>query len=336
MILASLSVSIASIAVLLVKATLLVKAMMFANAFTDTFDALAHLIARGLDFINGLTHNYGWSMLVLALAVRLALMPLFLQQLKNTKEMQALAPYIKRLQNKYPDKKNAESQRKLQEETFALYREHNVNMFGGCLPILVQLPILYAVYRAIALHNEQFKQATWAWIGSPISHQFSNILATNLFQPDKVLLGLYAISLYFSVRLTPTPNIDPQQAQMMKINALIMPIALFFFGQTWSSAFVLYWLGFNLVSMVQQYFIMRGPSRIAQPPAETPATLAGYPLDCPSCHERLVVVKGSKCEKCRAKVRKLQPGGNGAPQAAAIASTTANGKQTGGGAKKSS
>jgi len=335
MILASLTVSIVSIAVLLVKATLLVKAVVFANAFTDTFDSFAHLIAKGLDWINGLTHNYGWSMLVLALVVRLALMPLFLQQLKSTKEMQALAPYIKRLQNKYPDKKNAESQRKLQEETFALYKEHNVNMFGGCLPILVQLPILYAVYRAISLHNEQFKQATWAWIGSPISHQFSHILATNLFQPDKVLLGLYAISLYFSVRLTPTPNVDPQQAQMLKINSLIMPIALFFFGQSWSSAFVLYWLGFNLVSMVQQYIIMRGPSRIAQPPAETPATLAGYPLDCPSCGERLVVIKGSKCEKCRAKVRKLQPGSNGAPTAT-IASTATNGKQTGGGAKKSS
>jgi len=336
MILASLSMSIFSVAVLSVKAVLLVKAVLFANPFGQTFDALARLIAQGLDYINGVTHNYGWSMLVLALVVRAALIPLYLQQFKATKEMQALAPYIKRLQTKYPDKKNTESQRKLQEETMALYREHGVNPFGGCLPILVQLPILYAVYSAIRLHNDQFKEAYWAWIGSPISHQFPHILATNLFEPDKVLLGLYAISLYFSVRLTPTPNIDPQQAQMLKINSLIMPVALFFFGQSWSSAFVLYWLGFNLVSMVQQYLIMRTPSRIGQLPAETPATLAGYPLDCPSCGERLVVVKGSKCEKCRAKVRKLQPGGNGATNIAAVASTLANGKQTGGGAKKGS
>ena len=330
MILASLSVSVASIAVVFAKV------MLFANPFGDMFDALARLIGQGLDYINGVTHNYGWSMLVLALVVRTALIPLFLQQYKATKEMQALAPYLKRLQNKYPDKKNVESQRKLQEQTMALYREHGVNPLGGCLPILVQLPILYAVYRAIWLHNDQFKGATWAWIGSPISHQYSHILATNLFQPDKLLLGLYAISLYFSVRLTPTPSIDPQQAQMMKINSLIMPIALFFFGQSWSSAFVLYWLGFNLVSMAQQWLIMRTPSRIAQPPAETPATLAGYPLDCPSCGQQLVVAKGSKCEKCGAKVRKLQPGGNGAANAAAIASAKANGKQTGGGAKKGS
>ncbi|MBV8171720.1 MAG: YidC/Oxa1 family membrane protein insertase, partial [Candidatus Eremiobacteraeota bacterium] len=154
--------------------------------------------------------------------------------------------------------------------------------------------------------------ATWAWIGSPLSHQYPHILATNLAQADQVLLLLYAVSLYFSVRLTPTPNIDPQQAQMMKIQALIMPVALFFFLRSYPSAFVLYWLGFNVISMAQQWIVMRQPSRIAAPPAETPATLAGYPLDCPSCGERLVVVKGSKCEKCGAKVRKVQPSGNGA------------------------
>ena len=306
----------------------------FVNPFGAAFDSLAHLIGSGLDWINGITHNYGWSMLVFALAVRVALIPLFLQQFKSMKEMQALAPYLKRLQTKFKDNKT-----KLQEETMALYREHGVNPLGGCLPILVQMPILFAVYRAITLHNEQFKSATWAWIGSPMSHQYSHILATNLFQPDKVLLFAYAVSLYFSMRLTPTGSMEQSQQQMMKIQALMMPVVLFFIGQGWSSAFVLYWLGFNLISMLQQWLIMRAPSRIGQPPAETPATLAGYPLDCPSCNERLVIVKGSKCEKCGAKVRKLAPGANGAAaptfQISGGAPPAGNGKHSGGGARNS-
>jgi YidC/Oxa1 family membrane protein insertase len=253
------------------------------------------------------------------------------------KEMQALQPYIKRLQSKYPDKKNTESQRKLQEETMALYRQHGVNPLGGCLPVLAQMPVLIAVYQAIALHDDPFKQATWLWIGSPLSHQFPQIFANNLFEPDKLLMFLYAVSMYFSMRMTPTTG-DPQQQQMMRTQSMIMPFMLFGLGiiYKWHSGFVLYWLGFNLVSMAQQWLMARSPSRIAQLPAETPATLAGYPLDCPSCGERLVVVKGSKCEKCRAKVRKLQPGGNGAANMPAVASATANGKQTGGGAKKGS
>ncbi|HME82388.1 MAG TPA: YidC/Oxa1 family membrane protein insertase [Candidatus Eremiobacteraceae bacterium] len=296
----------------------------FANPFAPIFDPLWHFFGSVIDYINGVTHNYGWSMLVLALVVRVALIPLYVQQFKSAKEMQALAPYLKRLQTKYKDNKQ-----KLQEETLALYREHGVNPLGGCLPLLVQLPILSAVYFAIKDHNEQFKAATWAWIGSPLSLKFPHILAVNLAQPDQVLLLLYAVSLYFSVRLTPTPNIDPQQAQMMKINSLIMPVALFFFLRGYPSAFILYWLGFNVISMTQQWIIMRSPSRIGAPPAETPATLAGYPLDCPSCNERLVVVKGSKCEKCGAKVRKVQPSGNGAANAPAAINPSGGGAKQG-------
>jgi YidC/Oxa1 family membrane protein insertase len=198
------------------------------------------------------------------------------------------------------------------------------------LPLLVQFPILIAVFYAIRAHTDQFKGATWLWIGSALSEKYPHIFATSLVQPDLLLLLLYGVSMYFSVRLTPTPSVDPQQAQMMKIQAFIMPIALFFFLKNYPSAFVLYWLFFNVVSMIQQVIVMRAPSRIAAPPAETPATLAGYPLDCPSCGERLVIVKGSKCEKCGAKVRKIQPSGNGAPSAPAAI------KPSGGGAERSS
>src|SRR5215470_18045705 len=165
----------------------------FANPFSDAFNALARLIGLGLDAINGFTHNYGWSMLILALVVRIALMPLFMQQFKSMKEMQALAPYLKRLQAKYKNDKA-----KLSEQTMALYREHGVNPLGGCLPLLAQMAFLFAVYSAISMHNDQFKQATWLWIGSPLSHRFPQIFANNLYDADNFLLLLYAVAMYFS------------------------------------------------------------------------------------------------------------------------------------------
>jgi len=297
----------------------------FANPFSDAFNALAHFVAVGLDMINGFTHNYGWSMIVLALVVRIALMPLFLQQFKSMKEMQALAPYIKRLQAKYKNDRAKQS-----EQTMALYKEHGVNPLGGCLPLLAQMPFLFAVYSAISMHNEQFKHATWLWIGSPISQKFPQLFANNLYDADNFLLLLYAVAMYFSTKLTPMSAMDEQQAQMLRTQSTIMPIMFFGIGlfSKWHSGFVLYWLGFLVVSLIQQYFIMRAPSRIAAPPAETPATLAGYPLDCPSCNERLVVVKGSKCEKCGAKVRKLRPSDNGAVER--TAKTPANQAGAGG------
>ncbi len=281
-------------------------------AFTNPIDVIGDQIAHFLDLINSVTHNYGWSLIVLAFAVRLVLFPLYAQQFKSMKEMQALGPYIKRLQTRYKDNKQ-----KQQEEMLKLYREHGVNPLGGCLPVLAQLPILYAVYHAIALHNEQFKHAGWLWIGSDFATRFHPWLAGSLFAPDKLLTLLYAVSLYFSMKITPTMSMDAQQQQMMKIQSLLMPVMFFFIGQNWASGFILYWLSYNVLQMLHQWVVMRAPSRIPSPPAETPATLAGYPLDCPSCNERLVVLKGSKCEKCGAKVRKIVPASNGAVTAAA-------------------
>src|SRR5215470_13683180 len=145
-------------------------------AFVNPIDVIGDQIAHGLDLINGFTHNYGWSLIVLAFAVRLLLFPLYAQQFKSMKEMQALGPYIKRLQTRYKDNKQ-----KQQEEMLKLYREHGVNPLGGCLPLLAQLPILYAVYHAIAIHNEQFKSAGWLWIGTEFAKAHPQFFAASLF-----------------------------------------------------------------------------------------------------------------------------------------------------------
>lgn len=283
------------------------------NPFTPMINFLAGLASQGLDWLYGWTHNYGWAMMLLALAVSLLLLPLSLQALRSMTEAQALAPYLKRLQTRYKN-----DRQKLAEEQMKLYREHGVNPLGGCLPMLAQYPFLLGVFKAIQMHAAAFGNASWLWIGSPLSHQYPKFLATNLVQSDYLLLGLYAVSMYFSMKLTPTASMDDQQRQMMNTQAFIMPIMILFLASRlhWYSAFILYWLSFNVISMAERFWVMRMPSRIPKPSQETPATLAGYPHDCPNCKAQLVVVKGSKCEACGAKVRKLAPSQNGAPPAA--------------------
>lgn len=278
----------------------------FSNPLVDAYQAIVTGVLYLIDFMNSVLHSYGWTMLALALVVKIVLYPLTAQQYKSMKEMQAIQPYVKRLQARYKDDKV-----KLQHETMALYKEHKVNPLAGCLPLIIQYPILIAIYQAINQHKDAFKVSGWLWIGSSASHHYPQLLAQSLALPDLVLLLLYAGSMYFSMKIMPVS--DPQQQQMMNTQAMIMPAFLFFIGWRygWMSAFVLYWFSFNVLSMAQQWWVMRGPSRIPSPPADTPATLAGYPRNCPSCGQLLVVAKGSKCEACGAKVKKLAPLPNG-------------------------
>lgn len=278
----------------------------FSNPFGDAYQAIVSGVIATIDFLHGILNGYGWAMLALAFVVKVVLYPLTAQQYKSMKEMQAIAPYVKRLQQRYKDDKV-----KLQQETMALYKEHGVNPLAGCLPILVQYPILIAIYQAIARHHDAFSNSGWLWIGSAVSHQAPKIFATSLAAPDLVLLVLYAGSMYFAMKITPVS--DPQQQAMMNTQAIFMPLFLLFLGYNykWMSAFVLYWFGFNVLSMAQQWWVMRGPSRIPAPPQDTPATLAGYPRNCPNCGQLLVVAKGSKCEACGVKVKKFAPQANG-------------------------
>lgn len=291
----------------------------FDNPWTDLIDSLAVGITWLLNFINGVTHNYGWSMLLLALAATIAMLPLYLQMFRSFKEMQAVQPYVKRLQDRYKD-----DRQKLAEEQMKLFREHNINPLGGCLPTLIQLPVFFAIYQAIRNASAQFTHATWLWIGSAFSgvhgpqlpaflpwNLGGPIFAASLADNDKVLTLLYAVSMFFSFQMTTTVTADQSQAQQQKLMGYMMPILWFFIGQRFASAFTLYWLGLNICSTTLRYFVMRAPSRVPAPPQETAATLAGYPLHCPNCKALLTVAKGGKCTACGVKVKRVAPASNG-------------------------
>lgn len=303
---------------MLLISTLGIAALFADNYFTDLINAIAGVISVILNFIYAnIAHNYGWSMILLSLVATLITLPLTLQQLRSMREMQAVQPYMKRLQDKYKN-----DRQKLAEEQMKLFREHNINPFGGCLPTIIQIPILYGIYTAIQQHSAVFSHAGWMWIGTAMSVHSPSIpaivpfisgpiFAASLAAPDKILSLVYSISMYFSFQMTSMPTSDPMQQQQQKLMSYMMPVLMLVISQRFISGFVLYWLGFNIFSTIIRYFVMRTPTKIPAPPQETPATLAGYPLHCPNCKELLTIQKGSRCAACGTKVKKVGPASNG-------------------------
>jgi YidC/Oxa1 family membrane protein insertase len=222
---------------------------------------VAFLYSNVLLTIDKPIHNLGWSMVILAALIRLVFWPLNTAQFKSMMKMQKIAPLMKRLQDRYKD-----DRQKLQQETMALYKEHRVNPFAGCWPMLVQYPVIIAVYWVVINHRTAFENQTWVWIGSAISQAAANvkvfgspILAASLGHADLLLVLLYALSMYLSVRYVSVPATDPQQAQMQRNMAIFSPLLLGFMGwkYQWPSAMVLYWFSYNVLTMAQQFYLLR-------------------------------------------------------------------------------
>lgn len=218
--------------------------------------------------------SYWFAIILLTVIVKILITPLTKAQFKSMREMQKLQPLIKGIQEKYKG-----DQREIGAKTMELYKEHGINPLAGCLPILIQMPILILVYTAIRYYEIQFANGTFLWIGwEPFVHKFSIplgsrpvwVTAANLAQPDLILLILYTISMIVSQKLS---AVDPTQAEQQKMMAIMMPLMFFFLIGYLPSAFVLYWFTFNLLQTWQQYHIIHGtpPAEPAIPSAPTAA-----------------------------------------------------------------
>jgi YidC/Oxa1 family membrane protein insertase len=229
-----------------------------------------------MDFLVGLTGRVPWlsywlALVILAVGVKVLITPLTKAQYKSMAEMQRVAPLIKEIQAKYKG-----DQKAIGEKTMALYKEHKINPLAGCLPLLIQMPILIGVYHTIKVYEFQLEKGTFLWIGSAISHiwhasvpmnpsQTVYLAARNLSEGDVILLLLYLVSMYISMKLS---NVDPSQAEQQKMMAIMMPIMMGLLFAGFPSGFILYWLVFNILQTTQQYFIIHG----AKPaPALVPA-----------------------------------------------------------------
>jgi YidC/Oxa1 family membrane protein insertase len=186
-------------------------------------------------------YSYGLAILLIAAFVKVITTPLTNRQIKNMREMQALQPLISELQRKFKNDRDA-----MMRAQMKLFKEHKVNPMGGCLPILVQMPFLIWVYRAVWAYNWQFEGTSFLWI-------------LNLAKPDTPLLILYAVSLFFSQKLTTPPTADPQQQQMQRMMAYIFPIMFLFLFKFMPAAFILYWFAQNVFMTAHQYYKMRTP-----------------------------------------------------------------------------
>jgi YidC/Oxa1 family membrane protein insertase len=190
------------------------------------------------------TSNYGWAIIVVTLIINLALFPLRLTSLKSARKMQKLQPQIQAINARYKnismrDPKKAEQN----QEVMALYKQEGVNPVGGCIPMIIQLPFLYAFYQVLRIAIE-LRHAPWLWV-------------TDLSAPETLPIHLLPVIMvgtqFFSQKLTPAAGVDPNQQRMM----MLMPLIFGFMFYYLSSGLVLYYLTGNLVGIAQQLIINR-------------------------------------------------------------------------------
>jgi len=195
-------------------------------------------------------HNFGVAILLLATVVRLVLHPLNMSSMKSMRAMQKLQPEMERLKEKYKNKPEA-----MNAAIMALYKENKVNPAGGCLPMLLQMPLFFALY-AVLFNAIDLRQAPFvAWI-----HDLSapDHVATIAGLPIRVLPLIMAATGFIQQRLTPTP---PQQATTMYLMNFFM--LFIFYGLP--SGLVFYWTVMNLYTAVQQWLAMRGDDGVVVP-----------------------------------------------------------------------
>ncbi len=220
--------------------------------------------------------SYWFAIILITVIVKILITPLTKAQFKSMKEMQKVAPLIKEVQEKHKG-----DQKTIGEKTMAIYKEHNINPFASCLPLLVQMPVLMLMFYMIKSYEFQFAKGGFLWIGSGLSHLWSFVspigvaghapvwvTARNLAEPDLVLVVLYVISMYISTKLS---AVDPTQAEQQKMMAIMMPVMFAFIFMSYPSAFLLYWLVFNILQTAQQYYILRGARAETAPAVVPPA-----------------------------------------------------------------
>ncbi|EIT86124.1 OxaA-like protein precursor [Fictibacillus macauensis ZFHKF-1] len=187
----------------------------------------------------GTGYGYGLSIVITTIVIRLILLPLMIQSTRSQKAMQAIQPEMQKLKEKYSSK-DATTQQKLQQETMELFKKSGANPLAGCLPLIIQMPILLGFYQAI-VRTAAIKQQEFLWF--------------NLGHADPLyILPLVAGLTTFLQQRIMMGNMENPNPQM-KIMMYIMPIMIIVFAINFPAALSLYWVVGNIFMMVQTYFI---------------------------------------------------------------------------------
>lgn len=183
-------------------------------------------------------HNWGWAIVLQTILITIALLPLRITQMKSALKMQRVQPQMKAIQEKYKKYTMRDPRKQdMQKEIAALYKEHGVNPLGGCLPLLVQLPFLWAYYKMLGAAID-LRQAHWLWI-------------RDLSSPDPIYLLplVMVVSMVVMQRMTPQPGMDPAQQRMMNV---VMPLMMGFIFFKLAAGLNLYYALSNLIMIAQQ------------------------------------------------------------------------------------
>jgi YidC/Oxa1 family membrane protein insertase len=210
-------------------------------------------LLKSMNLLHRLIPNYGIAIIIITILIKLVFWPIQAKSIRSMKEMQKFQPLMNKLREKYKD-----DPQRMQQETMKLYKEHKVNPFSGCLPMLVQIPVFFALY-AMLRSAIELRGAHFLWIN-------------DLSQPDTILtLGGFPLNplpllmtgaMVWQQKLTPTTG-DTQQAKMM----MFMPLIMLWFFYTASSGLCLYWTVQQLLSIAQQWWSLRqadGTSAVAR------------------------------------------------------------------------
>ena len=189
-----------------------------------------------LEHIHNLLGNWGWSIIVLTIIIKLAFFPLSAASYRSMARMRAVSPKLAALKEQHGD-----DRQKMSQAMMELYKKEKINPLGGCLPILVQMPVFLALYWVL-LESVEMRQAPWlGWITD-----------LSIKDPFFILPIIMGATMFIQQQLNPTPP-DPMQAKVMKM----MPIIFTFFFLWFPAGLVLYWVVNNVLSIAQQWYITR-------------------------------------------------------------------------------
>ncbi len=217
------------------------------NALTSLDDRLSSVIEYGwftfiakpmfsmLQFIHDYVGNWGWTIVITTILVKLVLLPLSHKGMVSMNRLKELAPKVKALQEKYKDDKQKASMHMME-----LYKKEGANPMGGCLPVLLQIPIFFAIYRVL-LNAIELKGAEWIfWIED-----------LSLMDPYYVIPILMGATMFLQQKITPNTMTDPMQQKMFQW----LPVVFTFFFLWFPAGLTLYWFINNLVTVAQQYYV---------------------------------------------------------------------------------
>ncbi|TBU75460.1 membrane protein insertase YidC [Phytopseudomonas daroniae] len=205
---------------------------------------LAEPIFWLLEHIHNLLGNWGFSIIVLTLIIKLAFFPLSAASYRSMARMRAVSPRLQALKEQFGD-----DRQKMSQAMMELYKKEKINPLGGCLPILVQMPVFLALYWTL-LESVEMRQAPWIlWITD-----------LSIKDPFFILPIIMGATMFIQQQLNPTPP-DPMQARVMKM----MPIIFTFFFLWFPAGLVLYWVVNNVLSIAQQWYITRKIEAASKP-----------------------------------------------------------------------